>query len=289
VELRKALRDDSLYGPLSGSNGGAIVAHEADSGSAPARQITLPYALDIRGVSHAYGERPALDNVSISVASGEFCALLGLNGAGKSTLFGLITRLFVTRGGSIRILGFDIGREPSQALRRMGVVFQNRTLDPELSVLQNLAYHAALHGFSSSDGRRLALEALDRVLLADRARDKVKQLSGGQMRRVEIARALIHRPRLLLLDEPTVGLDIASRLDIRQQVRRLVAEDGLGVLWATHILEEVNPGDHVVILHRGRVLADGTGASIVHQARADSLAQAFSGMTGMTNGAEGHP
>jgi ABC-2 type transport system ATP-binding protein len=169
------------------------------------------------------------------------------------------------------------------------VVFQNRTLDPELSVLQNLAYHAALHGFSSSDGRRLALEALDRVLLADRAREKVKQLSGGQMRRVEIARALIHRPRLLLLDEPTVGLDIASRLDIREQVRRLVAEDGLGVLWATHILEEVNPADHVVILHRGRVLADGTGASIVHQAGADNLAQAFSGMTGMTNGAEVQP
>jgi ABC-2 type transport system ATP-binding protein len=279
------LRNDSLYEPIREPDSGAMNLH--DAGAAPAPKITVPYALDIRGVSHSYGDRLALDNINLSVASGEFCALLGLNGAGKSTLFALITRLFATKGGSIRILGHDIGRDPSQALRRMGVVFQNRTLDPELTVLQNLSYHAALHGFSGRDGRRLAGEALERVLLTDRAREKVSQLSGGQMRRVEIARALIHRPRLLLLDEPTVGLDIASRLDIREQVRRLVAEDGLGVLWATHILEEVNPDDHVVILHHGRVLADGTGASIVHQTQATSLANAFSGMT--SGNGEVHP
>lgn len=243
-------------------------------------------ALDINNVSFAYGPRKALDGVSFAVARGEYCALLGLNGAGKTTLFSLITRLFETPTGSIRILGYDTKSAPGEALRRIGVVFQARTLDPELTVLQNLSYHAALHGLSARDGYRLGLEALDRVQLAERARDRVKQLSGGQMRRVEIARALVHKPQLLLLDEPTVGLDIGSRREIARQVRQLVTKDGISVLWATHLMEEVAASDQAVILHKGKLLAKGAAATIIAESGNTGMAGAFQAMTGDPGRAE---
>jgi ABC-2 type transport system ATP-binding protein len=193
-------------------------------------------ALAIEGVSHHYGPRQALADVSLSIPPATFVVLLGLNAAGKSTLFSLVTRLFATQRGQIRIFGHDIARAPGAALRLLGVVFQLRTLDLDLSVMQNLTYHAALHGI----GRRTALERandlLARIELADRAKDKIRNLSGGQMRRVEIARALLHRPRLLLLDEPTVGLDIKARADILSHVRSLVADEGVSVLWAPTLL-----------------------------------------------------
>ena len=160
------------------------------------------------------------------------------------------------------------------------MVFQSRTLDLDLSVLQNLSYHAALHGIGSREGRRGAMELLERFDLADRARDKVRSLSGGQMRRVEIARALLHKPMLLLLDEPTVGLDIRSRADIIGHVRRLVVEDGVGVLWATHLIEEVGSDDPVVVLHQGHVLATGTAAAIAAQVGTSDIRSAFAMLTG---------
>lgn len=242
-------------------------------------------ALSVEGVSHHYGARRALDSVSLTVEEGRFCALLGLNGAGKTTLFSLITRLFDTRRGQIKVFGYDVRTQSSQALRRIGVVFQSRTLDPELTVLENLLYHAALHGLSARDGRILAAQVLERVALADRERERVGNLSGGQMRRVEIARALVHRPKLLLLDEPTVGLDIGSRRDIAIQVRKLVAE-GLGVLWATHLLEEVQLDDKIVVLHQGRVLANNVGGEILRQTRAPTLADAFNRLTGVASAEE---
>src|SRR6266568_2305660 len=161
-------------------------------------------ALCVEGVSHSYGPRKALDQVSVSVAPGRFVALLGLNGAGKSTLFSLVTRLFAIQTGSIRLFGHDVIRQPGEALR--------------------------LHGIGAREARTRADDVLARIALADRANDKVRDLSGGQMRRVEIARALLHRPRLLILDEPTVGLDIKARAAILQHVRQLVAE-GVSVLW----------------------------------------------------------
>jgi len=236
-------------------------------------------ALNVDNLSHAFGGRRVLDAVSLSVRQGRFCALLGLNGAGKTTLFSLITRLYHNTSGRIAVLGHDVRREPAEALRRLGVVFQSRTLDLELSISQNLAYHAALHGMSARDGRERAAAELERAGLVGRADEKVRTLSGGQMRRVEIARALLHRPRLLLLDEPTVGLDIAARADILARVRALSRDEGLGVLWATHLIDEIEAGDDVVILHEGRVLQHGVARDVIAGTGSAGLGAAFSKLT----------
>jgi len=237
-------------------------------------------ALAIDGVSHSYGPRRALADVSLSIPPATFVVLLGLNGAGKSTLFSLITRLFATQHGQISVFGHDIARAPGAALRRLGVVFQLRTLDLDLSVTQNLQYHAALHGIDRREARARAGELLGRIGLTDRSGSKVRDLSGGQMRRLEIARALLHRPRLLLLDEATVGLDVKARADILGHVRRLVSEQGIGVLWATHLFDEIVPGDDLVVLHQGRILARGLVERVVAEARADNLHSAFMQLTG---------
>ncbi len=248
--------------------------------TASKRGASPPAALEAKGVSHCYGKRKALDNIGLSVAQGSFSVLLGLNGAGKSTLFSLITRLFATQQGTIRIFGFDVNRAPSEALRRLGVVFQARTLDLDLTVMQNLSYHAALHGISGREAKPRAAVVLDQVKVADRAHEKVRSLSGGQMRRVEIARALLHRPRMLLLDEPTVGLDIKARADILQHVRGLVAREGIGVLWATHLIDEIEQGDDVVVLHEGKILDHGNASEIAARAGAPGIGPAFTALTG---------
>ncbi len=237
-------------------------------------------ALAVNGVSHAYGARKALDDVSLVVPQARFTALLGLNGAGKTTLFSLITRLYDTRHGSIDVLGHRVSREPGEALRRLGVVFQARTLDLDLSVMDNLLYHAALHGIGGRDARRRAEGALQDIELADRARDTARKLSGGQMRRVEIARALLHEPRVLVLDEPTVGLDVSSKSLIVRHVRSLVRERGVAVLWATHLLDEVADDDAVVLLHRGRVVAAGDVSTVIETARSSDMRSAFIALTG---------
>jgi ABC-2 type transport system ATP-binding protein len=237
-------------------------------------------ALEVTGVSHAYAGKPALRDVTLRVAPGRFTALLGLNGAGKTTLFSLVTRLFDARSGRIRVLGHDLAREPGQALRQLGVVFQARTLDLDLTVMQNLLYHAALHGIAGPDARRRALEVLTEVDLAGRARDRARALSGGQMRRVEIARALLHHPRLLVLDEPTVGLDVASKSAILTHTRALVAAHGVAALWATHLFDEIEPDDDVIVLHLGRVLASGRVREVVAETGTADLRGAFAHLTG---------
>src|SRR6478609_1560842 len=236
-------------------------------------------ALTVEGVSYAYGSRPALADVTFTIAPKTFAVLLGLNGAGKTTLFSLITRLFATHSGQIRIFGHDVARTPGDALRLIGVVFQSRTLDLDLSVMQNLIYHAALHGIGRREARRRADELLVQIALADRAKDKVRNLSGGQMRRVEIARALLHRPRLLVLDEPTVGLDVQSRADILGYVRGLVVKDGVSTLWATHLIDEVADDDDVIVLHQGRVLAHGSVTTVVRTLGAQDMRAAFTRLT----------
>ncbi len=247
---------------------------------APALVSAGPAAPEVQNVTHFYGKRKALDNVSFDVAPGTFTVLLGLNGAGKSTLFSLITRLYVTRTGSIKIFGYDVARQSGEALRRLGVVFQARTLDLELTVTQNLIYHAALHGIGPSEAKQRMADILARAGLADRAKEKVRNLSGGYIRRVEIARAFLHGPQLLLLDEPTVGLDIKARADIIAQVRSLIALDGVGVLWTTHLIDEIALTDSVVVLHQGKVLDQGIASDIIARTGSADMRGAFVKITG---------
>jgi ABC-2 type transport system ATP-binding protein len=232
-------------------------------------------ALSIEGLGHRFGPRRVLSDVSFSVSPGDFMVLLGLNGAGKTTLFSLATRLYVQREGAIRIFGLEIRERPSECLRQIGVVFQQPTLDLDLTVEQNLLYHASLHGLSHREAVQRGADEMERVGLADRRRDKVRQLSGGQRRRLEIARCLLHRPRLLLLDEPTVGLDIASRQFMLDHTRRLCREKGIAALWATHLIDEVGEGARVVVLHKGEVRAVGPAAQLLGQTRAPSMRAAF--------------
>lgn len=236
-------------------------------------------ALEVEGLSHAYGARRALDGVSFSVAPGAFCALLGPNGAGKSTLFALLTRLFDHRGGSLRVFGTELLSDPGAALARIGVVFQQPTLDPDLTVRQNLMYHAALHGLPRREARARGDAELDRLGLLDRAGDRVRGLSGGQRRRAELARALVTRPSLLLLDEPTVGLDVPSREMILAHVRGLCAAGALAALWATHLLDEAEAADALVVLHGGTVRATGGPAGVMAATGTATLRAAYDALT----------
>jgi ABC-2 type transport system ATP-binding protein len=241
-------------------------------------------ALSVAGLGHRFGRRRVLNNVSFDIMPGDFTVLLGLNGAGKTTLFSLATRLYAQAEGVIQVFGMDIRTHASECLRRIGVVFQQPTLDLDLSVEQNLFYHAALHGISRRQAAaRIAVE-IPRVGLAERRYDKVRRLSGGQRRRVEIARALLHEPRLLLLDEPTVGLDIASRQFLLDHVRRLCREQGLAALWATHLIDEVDEDSRVVVLDQGAVLAVGDAAQIIGENRAASMLAAFEALVQANEG-----
>jgi ABC-2 type transport system ATP-binding protein len=243
-------------------------------------------ALVVSGVSHSFGDNLVLDNVSLTVPRGTFAVLLGLNGAGKSTLFSLITRLYDNITGTIRILGYDVRRRPGAALQRLGVVFQSKTLDADLSLKQNLLYHAALHGLGRREAKKRAAQALSIVGLSDRAHEKVRNLSGGQSRRVEIARCLMHRPGCLLLDEPTVGLDIGSRESVISIVRGLVQREGLGVLWATHLIDEIADTDLIVVLHKGKVLYSGQLPRFLALTGANTARDAFRILTGTSTNAE---
>jgi len=238
-------------------------------------------ALDVAALTYSYGAKRALSDVSFSIAPASFTVLLGLNGAGKTTLFSLVSHLYNTRNGAIRIFGHDIDRASGEALRRLGIVFQARTLDLDLSVYQNLSYHASLHGIGTRDARQRIDALLKTVDLSDRLHDKARSLSGGQMRRVEIARALLHRPSLLLLDEATVGLDIQSRASILATIRRLVVTEGIGVLWATHLIDEVEDGDHVVVLREGNLVARGTVTDVVKSTGKKTIREAFSQLSGL--------
>ncbi|MDO5659047.1 MAG: ATP-binding cassette domain-containing protein [Paracoccus sp. (in: a-proteobacteria)] len=236
-------------------------------------------ALQIDNLSHRYGAHEALCDVSLSVGQGQFHALLGVNGAGKSTLFGLVTRLLGLQSGRIAVAGEPLG---PRSLGRIGTVFQSRALDPELTVRQNLTYHAALHGIARRKAAPRIEELLDAVALSDKAGARVRSLSGGQARRAEIARAMIHRPALLLLDEATVGLDVGSRADVMAMTRQMVARDGAAVLWATHLLDEITPEDGLSVLHRGRLLWQGSAADF---APGGDMQRAFLAATGKAEGA----
>jgi ABC-2 type transport system ATP-binding protein len=232
-------------------------------------------ALKVEDLSFSYATKKALNNVSFTVAAGECTILLGQNGAGKSTLFSLITRLYDTRAGKIELCGFDVKQQTRLALAKLGVVFQQTTLDLDLTVTQNLRYHAALHGMSRKAANLRIAEELERLNMLERRNEKVRQLNGGHKRRVEIARALLHQPALLLLDEPTVGLDMPSRQAIVEHVHKLASEHQLAVLWATHLIDEVYPEDRLLMLHKGEIKAKGTISEVLQITETDNIGAAF--------------
>lgn len=235
--------------------------------------------LACREVSKRYGKVLALDQVSLQVGAGEMVALLGPNGAGKTTLFQLLTGLFVADSGSVEVLGVDMRRHPAGALAQLGVVFQQPALDLNLPVGASLRFHADLHGLPGSVARPRIAALLQRFGLAEMEGRLGRELSGGNRRKVELLRALLHEPRLLLMDEATVGLDPASRAQLLDEVVRASAERGLGVLWATHLVDEAQRAGRVVVLHKGKVRWDGTAADLCKAQEQASLEAAFLQLT----------
>ncbi len=218
--------------------------------------------LRIDALTKRYGDRIALKAISFAVPRGQFVALLGPNGAGKSTLFQVLTGLFAADEGNVEVAGHSLRSAPTQALRHIGVVFQQISLDLDLSVRHNLLFQADLQGLP----RRLARERIDagcaRLGIAGDLDRKARELSGGNRRKVELVRANLHQPPVLLMDEATVGLDPKSRRDLLATLHADVRERGVSVLWATHWVEEAADADRVLVLHKGSLLADGTPAEV---------------------------
>lgn len=236
-------------------------------------------SLVIDSLNFRYGSRQVLNDLTFSLPSCHFNALLGPNGAGKSTLISLITRLLALQTGSIKIGNIDLTEQPQLLMQSLGVVFQQSTLDLDLTVLQNLQYHGALHGLSGDRVKKRALEELERQNLANRLHDKVRTLNGGHRRRVEIARALLHQPSLLLLDEPSTGLDTRSRLELNQYVRSLCNEKKITLLWTTHLIDELQEDDQVIVLNQGHLVAQAEGRELVHATKSSDLTTAFELLT----------
>lgn len=232
-------------------------------------------ALRVTSLVKRYGAHAALAGLSLELARGRFVALLGPNGAGKSTLFQVLTGLFAADEGEVQLDGVELRRQPSRALRAIGVVFQQPSLDLDLSVARNLAFHAALQGLPGATARARIDAGLEGAgLAADRNR-AVRELSGGNRRKVELVRALLHRPAVLLMDEPTVGLDPRSRRDLLAAIRADIAERQTLVLWATHLVEEAVGADQVLVLHAGRLLADGSPSAVTEALGGPTLEEAF--------------
>ena len=235
--------------------------------------------LNAKGIVKSYGSDKALDSVDIKIQPGEFVALLGPNGAGKTTLFQLLTGLFVPDAGAISIDGIDIRKNAVPALAGIGVVFQQPTLDLDLSVIDNLRFHASLHGISGDNAKKRIDEELEKLKLLDRSKDRARSLSGGQRRRIELARALLHQPKFLIMDEPTVGLDPVSRRDLLSHVLELKQERKMAILWASHLVDEAEQADRVIILHKGKIRTSGTPAQLVHSTATQHLHAAFVSLT----------
>jgi ABC-2 type transport system ATP-binding protein len=218
--------------------------------------------IQVQNLTHKYGDRVALANVSFDVKKGEIFGLLGPNGGGKSTLFRILSTMMVPTDGHAIVAGFDVERDPASVRRHEGVVFQTQSLDKALTVEENLRAQGHLHGLSGAILRDRMASAMERLGLADRRKDLVETLSGGLRRRVEIAKALLHQPQVLLMDEASTGLDPAARRDLSRHVQNLRENDGVTILLTTHILEEADRCDRLLLLHQGKIVAGGTPAEL---------------------------
>ncbi|MBM1218649.1 ATP-binding cassette domain-containing protein [Ponticoccus sp. SC2-23] len=231
--------------------------------------------LDLSDVRKSYGKSRALDSISLAMNEGEFVGLLGPNGAGKSTLFQIVAGLFAPDGGTVRLFGLDHASNGPRILARLGVVFQVRSVDLDISVHANLRFHGRLFGLSGDDLARRIAELCAQFNLDDLLTRPVRTLSGGQQRRVEIARALINHPDLLIMDEPSAGLDASSRRDLVAHVRALARTERVAVLWATHLVDEVGDADRIVILDQGKIRADDTPAALLAATGAADLTDVY--------------
>jgi ABC-2 type transport system ATP-binding protein len=240
---------------------------ENEPASVPARSAASPIALD--QVSHDYGTRLALDHLSFDVRPAEIFGLLGPNGSGKTTLFRILSTLMVPTGGHASISGYDVATHPTQARQQTGIVFQASSLDVKLTVAENLMHQGHLYGLSGRELQMRSKEVLSRVGLSDRAGDLAETLSGGQKRRVELAKGLIHSPSVLLLDEPSTGLDPGARIDLWHYLRLLRDEQGVTVLVTTHLMEEAEHCDRLAFLNTGRLVALGSPAELKAQIGGD--------------------
>jgi ABC-2 type transport system ATP-binding protein len=248
--------------------------------------LLMTVALSIDRLVKRYGKLTALNEISFSVEAGQVTALLGPNGAGKTTLFQILTGLFVADSGQVSILGIDIAKDPVAALKQLGIVFQQSALDPDLTAHQNLIFHGGLHGLSRKDATARADKWLQNFGLSDVSKKPCRQLSGGMKRRVELARALMTDPALLLLDEPTQGLDPKSRKELVETVFALARDRGLSVVWATHLVGEVVNADTIIVLDHGHIVGKGTSPELLIQTKANSLEDAFLALTEQRH--EGH-
>ena len=232
--------------------------------------------LSVRELSKRYGERVALDRLSFEVPAGQFVALLGPNGAGKSTLFQVLTGLFAADGGDVAVAGHALRTEATRALASIGVVFQQIALDLDLTELRNLRFQADLHGLPRAlADERIATGSAALGIAADDLERTARELSGGNRRKVELVRALLHAPKVLLMDEATVGLDPKARRDLLAAIRHDVATRATSVLWATHLVEEAEGADRVLVLHKGKLLADGAPGAVAAALGGGTLEDAF--------------
>ena len=230
-----------------------------------------PTPLDVLGLGHAYGELRALDSVRFAVQPGEIFGLLGPNGGGKTTLFRILSTLMRPREGTAQVFGYDLLQQPDEVRRRIGIVFQATSVDGKLTAAENMRHQGHLYGMRGARLENQSRELLDRVGLLDRRDAIVETFSGGQRRRVELAKGLLHGPRLLLLDEPTTGLDPVARRDLWSYLNILRAKDGIAVLITTHLMEEAENCDRLAILNRGRIVALGTPAELKREIEGDVL------------------
>lgn len=237
----------------------------------------MTHGIEISEISHNFGQKRVLDQINLSIKKGTFCALLGPNGAGKSTLFSALTRLLIPTQGVIKIHGNDIHKSPRPALSNIGVVFQQQTMDLDLTVFQNLRYFGKLQGMSGRDLNQRIDQVLTLLNMAERSHEVVRTLNGGHRRRAEIARSLIHDPKVLLLDEATVGLDPETRKSITDDMHKIAQTEGKTILWATHLCDEVGDDDQLVILHNGKILRNGQAHEI---ANGGNLLDVFLSLTG---------
>ena len=235
-------------------------------------------SLEFKNVSFSYDVKEVLKNISFSIKEASFFVLLGLNGAGKSTIFSLTTRLLKLQKGEIYINNFPI-KDYSNALKDIGIVFQEPTLDLDLTVKQNLYYYGALKGLDFKETLKSIEDEIIKLELQNVLNTQVRKLNGGHRRRVEILRALINKPKLLLLDEATVGLDLKSRFDILSYVKELVKTKNISVLWITHLFDEIDENDDISIIKNGEIIESGLAKDIVKKHNKENLVDTFNELT----------